>query len=190
MQLKTRSSVRPPSRGVEPIRYAIARSYLGWALVAATARGVCQLDLDDSREELRERLKAEFPEAELQNGDLKFQAVVAQAIAFLENPTKEREFPLDLRGTEFQQRVWKVLQTIPPGSTASYTEIAKQIGNPKAARAVAQACAANQVAVAIPCHRVVRGDGKLAGFRWGIERKRLLLERESPQGDRPKRSLL
>ena len=159
----------------ETTRYAIAQSYLGWVLIAATERGICRIDFDDSSDALHARLKAELPKAELRDGDPAFKT----ALAFLEDPERSLELPLDLRGTAFQQRVWATLQNIPLGSTASYTDIAKQIGKPTAARAVARACAANQVAIAIPCHRVVRSDGKLAGYRWGIERKQVILEREA-----------
>jgi len=159
----------------ESICYAIARSYLGWVLVVATERGICKIDFDDSPKVLHAKLNVEFPEADLQENDPALKA----ALAFLENSQRSLEIPLDLQGTPFQQRVWTTLQNIPLGSTASYTEIATQIGKPTAARAVAKACAANQVAIIIPCHRVVRGDGNLAGYRWGVERKQAILEREA-----------
>lgn len=161
------------------IRYAIVQSYLGWVLVAATEQGICKIDIDAEPEILRTRLKADFPEANLQDNDPEFKTIIAQTLSFLEAPEQGLSLPLDIQGTAFQRRVWAILQTIPPGSTASYTEIAKMIGRPKAARAVARACAANHLAVAIPCHRAVRGDGDLAGYRWGIERKQALLDRES-----------
>jgi AraC family transcriptional regulator of adaptative response/methylated-DNA-[protein]-cysteine methyltransferase len=163
------------------IRYAIARSYLGWVLVAATAQGICTVDFGDSPEILKEGLRARFPKAELQDSDPGFDALVAKVLAFIESPHLGFDLPLDIQGTAFQRRVWKALQEIPAGTTTSYSDIAARIGQPKAARAVAQACAANTIAVAIPCHRVRRGDGEPGGYRWGVERKRALLERESDQ---------
>ncbi len=124
-------------------------------------------------------MRARFPRAELQNGDERFSSWVAQVVAFIEAPQQELDLPLDIQGTAFQQRVWTALREIPVGSTASYAEIAARIGQPSAARAVARACATNPVALAIPCHRVVREDGKLGGYRWGLERKQALLEREA-----------
>ena len=163
------------------IRYAVVPSYLGWVLVAVTGRGICRIDFGDDPEILEMRLAANFPRAEIQADDPVITSIIAQTIAFLEAPGKGLELPLDIQGTAFQQRVWSALQQIQPGTTASYAEIAAQIGNPKAARAVAQACAANKLAVAIPCHRVVRGDGGLGGYRWGTQRKRALLDREASQ---------
>ncbi len=161
------------------IRFAIVQSCLGWVLVAATKRGICKIDLSDTPGLLQTRLKTSFPQADLQTADPDFEAIVAQVLAFLETPNLGLALPLDIQGTAFQRRVWTALQEIPPGSTASYGDIAARIGNPKAARAVAQACAANSIAVAIPCHRVVRSNGDLGGYRWGTERKREILERES-----------
>lgn len=160
------------------IRYAILPSYLGYILIAATEKGVCKIDLDDTPEILLDRLKESFPEAELQENDPAFTAVITQTLAYLEAPEKGHSLPLDIQGTAFQRRVWSALQNIQPGQTASYADIAQQIGSPKAARAVAQACAANELAVAIPCHRVIRSNGELGGYRWGLERKRQLLEKE------------
>ena len=160
------------------IRYAIVQCYLGWVLVAATDRGICRIDLDDSREVLRKRLEVTFPSASFLEDDADIGHITTQTIAFLEEPAAGLDLPLDIQGTAFQHRVWTALQRIPFGQTASYGEIARQIGDPKAARAVAGACASNPVAVAIPCHRVVKSDGGLGGYRWGIERKRVLLERE------------
>jgi AraC family transcriptional regulator of adaptative response/methylated-DNA-[protein]-cysteine methyltransferase len=160
------------------IRFAIVQSYLGWVLVAVTDRGICRIDFDDSREILRNRLKNTFPKAKLVADNPDIDDIVVQTIAFLEAPEEGLNLPLDVQGTAFQHRVWTALQRIPSGKTASYGEIARRIGDPKAARAVAGACASNPVAVAIPCHRVVKSDGKLGGYRWGIERKRALLERE------------
>jgi AraC family transcriptional regulator of adaptative response/methylated-DNA-[protein]-cysteine methyltransferase len=160
------------------IRYAIVRCYLGWVLVATTDRGICRIDLDDSREVLKKRLEVTFPNAGFLEDDAEIGHITSQTIAFLEAPEGGLDLPLDVQGTAFQHRVWKALQNIPAGSTASYGEIGRQIGKPKAARAVAGACASNPIAVAIPCHRVVKSDGGLGGYRWGIERKRALLERE------------
>jgi AraC family transcriptional regulator, regulatory protein of adaptative response / methylated-DNA-[protein]-cysteine methyltransferase len=176
------SDYRKGGRGMV-IAYAVAACYLGWVLVAATSQGVCRVDLDDSGEALIAQLRADFPEAELQAGGPAFDAVVKEILALLEAPDRGTSLPLDIQGTAFQRRVWAALQQIPPGETVSYGELASRIGNPQAARAVAQACAANRVAVAIPCHRVVRGNGALGGYRWGLERKQALLARESAQPD-------
>jgi len=160
------------------IRFALGQCSLGAILVARTAAGVCAILLGDDAEALLRDLQDRFPRAELIGGDLGFEALVAQVVGFVEAPGIGLDLPLDVRGTAFQQRVWLALREIPAGTTASYAEIARRIGAPKAVRAVARACAANAVAVAIPCHRVVRSDGALSGYRWGIERKRALLERE------------
>ncbi|MFX1355017.1 MAG: bifunctional DNA-binding transcriptional regulator/O6-methylguanine-DNA methyltransferase Ada [Promethearchaeota archaeon] len=160
------------------IRYGIGHSSLGWVLVAATDVGICTIELGDTPEALVESLRARFSEAERVDGDAGFAARMAQVLSFLDAPQEGLDLPLDIRGTAFQRRVWLALREIAPGSTASYGEVAARIGQPKAARAVAQACASNPIAVAIPCHRVVRADGRLGGYRWGKERKRLLLERE------------
>lgn len=161
------------------IRFATARSYLGWVLVAATDRGICRIDFDDAPERLRARLEAAFPQASLVVDDLEFSHTVTQVLVFLEKPDQGLALPLDIRGTAFQRQVWLALQHIPAGSTASYGDIATRIGQPQAARAVAQACASNNIAVAIPCHRVVRRDGDLGGYRWGLDRKRAILDRET-----------
>jgi AraC family transcriptional regulator, regulatory protein of adaptative response / methylated-DNA-[protein]-cysteine methyltransferase len=161
------------------IRFAIERSFLGWVLVAATARGICAIEFGDTPAVLTEQLQARFPNAQLQEPDPIFADSVAQVIALIETPDRGLDLPLDIQGTAFQQRVWKALQAIPCGTTLSYTEVAQQIDQPTAVRAVATACAANKLAVAIPCHRVVRSNGELSGYRWGIERKRALLEKEN-----------
>jgi AraC family transcriptional regulator, regulatory protein of adaptative response / methylated-DNA-[protein]-cysteine methyltransferase len=161
------------------IRFAVAPVSLGWMLVAATERGICAIELGDTPEALVERLHVRFPRAERCDDDSAFAAWVRQATAFLEAPRRGLDLPLDIQGTAFQQRVWKALQEIRPGRTESYADVARRIECPSAARAVAQACASNPVAVAIPCHRVVRSDGDLGGYRWGTERKRALLEREA-----------
>jgi AraC family transcriptional regulator of adaptative response/methylated-DNA-[protein]-cysteine methyltransferase len=161
------------------IRYAVVQSYLGWVLIAATAHGICRIDFGDAPDTLLTRLTATFPEADLQGDDPAFTTMAAQTLVFLESPREGLALPLDIQGTAFQRRVWSALQEIQPGVTASYADIARRIGQPTAARAVAQACAANNIAVAIPCHRVVRSDGDLGGYRWGVERKRAILAREA-----------
>lgn len=165
------------------IRHAIARCDLGWALVAATARGICAIELGDDPDELRERLTARFPAAQRADDDPEFAGWVTGVLAALDRPSGDIDLPLDVRGTAFQRRVWQALRAVPAGSTATYAEIADMIGKPSAARAVGRACATNPVAVAIPCHRVVRGDGGLGGYRWGLPRKRALLEREAARLD-------
>ncbi len=162
-----------------PIRFAAARTDLGWVLVAATERGVCAIDLGDSRDALIGNLRTRFKEAKLQDGDPELIRWVGQVAGLIEFPGSGLDLPLDIRGTAFQRRVWRELRAIPPGKTVSYSEIARRIGIPHAARAVAQACASNPLALAIPCHRVVRKDGGLGGYRLGIGRKRALLEREA-----------
>lgn len=161
------------------IRFAVGESSLGAILVAQSQRGICTILLGDDPERLVRDLQDQFPKAELIGGDGDFEQLVAQVVGFVEAPGIGLNLPLDVRGTAFQQRVWQALREIPSGQTVSYTEIAQRIGSPKAVRAVAQACAANHIAVAIPCHRVVRRDGDISGYRWGIERKRELLRREA-----------
>ena len=161
------------------IRFAIGESSLGSILVAATGRGVCAIFLGDDPEQLVRDLQDRFPRADLVGGDAGFERIVAEVVGFVEEPGVGLNLPLDVRGTAFQQRVWQALREIPAGETASYAEIARRIGAPRATRAVAGACAANVLAVAIPCHRVVRTDGALSGYRWGVERKRALLDREA-----------
>ncbi len=173
----TPSAYRDGAPG-EVIHYAIARSYLGWVLVAATDKGICRIELDDAPEALLERLVSVFPKAQLIGDDVAFRERVCQVLAFLDQPERGLALPLDIQGTAFQRRVWAALQEIPVGDTLSYSEVADKIGKPTAARAVARACASNRIAVAIPCHRVVRSDGKLGGYRWGLERKAALLEHE------------
>lgn len=162
-----------------PIRFAIGECSLGSILVAATERGVCAITLGDDPEALAHDLEQRFPRAQLIGADATFERLVAQVVGLVERPGATAALPLDIRGTAFQQRVWQALSKIPAGETASYAQIAAAIGAPSATRAVAQACGANALAVAIPCHRVVRTDGALSGYRWGVERKRQLLEREA-----------
>lgn len=165
----------------QQIRFAVGQCSLGAILVASTALGVCAILIGDDPDALVRDLQDRFPQAELIGGDAEYERVVATVVGFVEAPKVGLDLPLDVRGTAFQMRVWQALQEIPAGATASYTEIARRIGAPAAVRAVAGACAANPLAVAIPCHRVVRSDGGLSGYRWGVERKRLLLAREAAQ---------
>ena len=161
------------------IRFAIGACSLGAILVAQSERGICAILLGDDPEQLVRDLQDKFAQAELVGGDAQFERVVAQVVGFVEAPQQGLELPLDIRGTAFQQRVWQALRKIPAGSTASYSEIARRVGAPHAVRAVAGACAANSLAVAVPCHRVIRRDGALSGYRWGVARKQELLARES-----------
>lgn len=162
----------------EDIRFAVGACSLGAILVAATERGICAVLMGDDPELLVRDVQDRFPKARLIGADAGFERTVAQVVGLVEAPRIGLDLPLDVRGTAFQQRVWAALRAIPAGETVSYTELAQRIGSPAAVRAVAGACAANPVAVAIPCHRVVRNDGNLSGYRWGIERKAALLERE------------
>jgi AraC family transcriptional regulator of adaptative response/methylated-DNA-[protein]-cysteine methyltransferase len=162
-----------------PIRYAVGESWLGLTLVAATPRGICAILFGDSEDALRDELAGIFHRADITLAGADFTQRLADVLAAIEQPELSRQLPLDIRGTAFQQRIWAALRDIPAGATASYKDIAERIGEPKAVRAVAGACAANRLAVAVPCHRVVRSDGGLSGYRWGPERKRKLLDREA-----------
>lgn len=162
----------------ETIRFAVGECSLGSILVAATGKGICAITLSNDPEELVKHLQDSFPNAELIPDDSQFARTVAQVIGLVEEPSQQFALPLDIRGTAFQQKVWDALRKIPPGKTISYSELARQIGSTKSVRAVASACGANKIAVAIPCHRVVRLNGDLSGYRWGVERKRKLIERE------------
>jgi AraC family transcriptional regulator of adaptative response/methylated-DNA-[protein]-cysteine methyltransferase len=161
------------------IRFAVGECSLGAILVAATEKGVCAIELGDDPEALVRALQDRFANARLVGGDEAFEQLVARVVGFVEAPAQGLDLPLDIRGTAFQQRVWNAIRAVPAGSTASYSEIAARIGEPKAVRAVAQACGSNMIALAIPCHRIVRRDGSASGYRWGVERKRVLLEREA-----------
>ena len=174
----TPSAVKRGGAGAH-IRFAVGQASLGAVLVAATDKGVCAITLGDDPHALVRELQDRFPRAELEGGDAEFERMVAQVVGLVEAPGQRLDLPLDIRGTAFQQRVWAALRAIPPGKTATYQEIARAIGQPKAVRAVAQACGANPLAVAIPCHRVVRTDGDVSGYRWGVERKRKLIDREA-----------
>jgi AraC family transcriptional regulator of adaptative response/methylated-DNA-[protein]-cysteine methyltransferase len=162
----------------ETIRFVTVATPLGWALVAATGRGICMTALGDERDGLAAALRQRFPVAELIAEDAGLKEWADRIVRFITAPEQNLDLPLDIRGTAFQARVWRALQKIPLGTTASYTEIAATLGQPKAVRAVAQACAANKLALIVPCHRVIRSDGGLGGYRWGLERKRALLARE------------
>jgi AraC family transcriptional regulator of adaptative response/methylated-DNA-[protein]-cysteine methyltransferase len=162
----------------EEIKFAVGQTSLGAILVASSKKGVAAILLGNDPDKLVRSLQDRFPKAHLIGADRDYEALVARVVAFVERPEIGLRLPLDVRGTAFQQRVWQALQEIPVGETVSYAEIARRIGSPKAVRAVAGACAGNNLAIAIPCHRVVRIDGSLSGYAWGVERKRILLDRE------------
>jgi len=176
----TPTAFRDGGRGVA-IRFALGECWLGSILVAATDKGVCAILLGDDAHALLRDLQDRFPKARLIGGDRAFEQLVAKGVGCVDAPKLGLDLPLDVRGTAFQQRVWQALREIPAGSTITYSKLAQRIGQPKAVRAVAQACASNAIAVAIPCHRVVRTDGSLSGYRWGVERKRALLAREAAE---------
>ncbi|WP_079254094.1 bifunctional DNA-binding transcriptional regulator/O6-methylguanine-DNA methyltransferase Ada [Endozoicomonas arenosclerae] len=161
------------------IFFAVGECYLGAILVAQSHKGICAISLGDDPDQLVRELQDQFPRSKLVGNDREYEKLIAHVVGFLENPETDLKMPLDIQGTAFQKRVWSALQTIPVGTTASYADIAEKIGSPKAVRAVARACATNSLAIAIPCHRVVRSDGSLSGYRWGVERKRELLANES-----------
>jgi AraC family transcriptional regulator of adaptative response/methylated-DNA-[protein]-cysteine methyltransferase len=170
---------RPIAR--DPIRYALGQSALGAVLAAMSKRGLREIALGDDPDELARDFQRRFPEAELASVK-EAEAWLVKVIRFVEAPASGLDLPLDIRGTAFQQKVWQALRQIPAGAKVSYTDIAERIGAPKSVRAVAAAIAANTLAVAIPCHRVIRADGSLSGYRWGVERKAALLRRESGAG--------
>lgn len=163
----------------EAIRFAVGQCSLGAILVASSAKGVAAILLGDDPDRLVCDLQDRFPKATLIGADASYEALIARVVGVVEHPALGLNLPLDVRGTAFQQRVWQALREIPVGQTVSYADIARQIGQPSAVRAVAGACAANKLAVAIPCHRVVRHDGSLSGYAWGVERKRDLIDREA-----------
>jgi AraC family transcriptional regulator of adaptative response/methylated-DNA-[protein]-cysteine methyltransferase len=169
----------------ETIRCATVETPLGWALVAATERGICMTALAEDRDSLATALKQRFPAAAIVAADAELKDWADRIVGFITAPARTLDLPLDIRGTAFQARVWRALCKIPLGTTATYSEIAAAIGQPRAVRAVAQACAANKLALVVPCHRVVRRDGDLGGYRWGVERKRALLARESAAAQEP-----
>jgi AraC family transcriptional regulator, regulatory protein of adaptative response / methylated-DNA-[protein]-cysteine methyltransferase len=163
----------------EEIHFAVGQSSLGAILVATSKKGVVSILMGEDPEALLRTLQDHFPKARLVGADRDYEKLIAQVIGLVESPGGNFDLPLDVRGTAFQQRVWQALRKIPAGRTATYSQIASRIGSPKAVRAVAGACAANNIALAIPCHRVIRNDGALSGYRWGVERKRVLLDREA-----------
>jgi AraC family transcriptional regulator, regulatory protein of adaptative response / methylated-DNA-[protein]-cysteine methyltransferase len=165
----------------EEIKFAVGQTSLGAILVASSTKGVASILLDDDPEKLVRDLQDRFPNACLVGADRDYESLIARVVGFVENPHVGLDLPLDVRGTAFQRRVWQALQEIPAGQRVSYSEIARRIGSPNSVRAVAGACAANNLAVAIPCHRVVRNDGALSGYAWGVDRKRALLDREASQ---------
>lgn len=160
------------------IYFAVGRCTFGDILVAQSETGVCAIFLGDNPQALIQQLQDQFANAELVGADNSFERVVASVVGFIENPFQHIDLPLDIKGTAFQELVWNALREIPPGQTVSYSEIAARIGKPRAIRAVASACAANKLAVIIPCHRVVRTDGSLSGYRWGLDRKAELIRHE------------
>ncbi|RFP12172.1 MULTISPECIES: bifunctional DNA-binding transcriptional regulator/O6-methylguanine-DNA methyltransferase Ada [unclassified Duganella] len=174
----TPTAFRAGGRGAQ-IRFAIGACSLGAILVASTEQGICAILIDDDPDVLVRDLQDRFPKAELIGAEPEYEQVVSRVVGMVERPEIGLDLPLDVRGTAFQQRVWQVLREIPAGRTVSYAELAALVGSPKGARAVAGACAANALAVAIPCHRVVRNDGSISGYRWGVDRKAALLDRES-----------
>lgn len=187
----TPSAYRKGAAGMT-IRYGVAACDLGRVGMAVTEQGICAIELGDETEAVVERLRASFPKARLEEAGAEFADLLERVVALVEAPASPVELPLDIRGTAFQERVWEALRRIPPGTTATYAEIARRIGHPRAQRAVAGACAANRLAVAVPCHRAVRSDGGAGGYRWGVARKRALLGREGgragnrgPSGEDP-----
>lgn len=166
----------------ETIQYGVTECILGWVLVAATERGICSIELGDDVTALVLQTQKRFPAATIKKAGSDFKCVIEDVVDFVHTPTSDFNLPLDIQGTVFQQKVWSVLKDIEPGKTMSYTEVAEKIGNPHAVRAVATACAANKLAVVIPCHRVISKSGKLSGYRWGVARKKALLENEKKQG--------
>lgn len=170
---------RGQDQRVSDIRFAIGDSSLGHVLVAASTKGVCAILLGDDARSLARELRHCFPDAVLRDGDDDFDQLADKVVRFVENPATAADFALDMRGSEFEQKVWTALREIPVGETATYGEIAKRIGVPQGARDVGEACASNPLAIAVPCHRVVKSDGRLSGYRWGVARKRKLLNREA-----------
>jgi len=162
----------------EVIAYTLEKTQLGWLLVAATEKGVCSIEFGDNKKQLREEFQQRFSAAIIDTTDQKLRGWVAEIVSFIQTPFHGLHLPLDIQGTAFQRRVWQALQKIPLGTTVTYAQVADAIGQPQAHRAVARACAANQLALAVPCHRVVRKNGEMGGYRWGVERKRQLLDRE------------
>lgn len=161
------------------IEYELGTSSLGCVLVAMSEKGVCAIALADKPDELVDWLQQKYPHARQAADNAVLLSRLQQVLNYTESPGTSLDLDLDINGTDFQKRVWRALQTVPAGQTCSYSEIARQIGSPKSVRAVAGACAANSLALAIPCHRIVRKDGQLSGYRWGVERKKMLLQKEA-----------
>lgn len=180
---KLDASMDPKKSRAAPINFACGDSSLGKFLVARSKKGLCAILLGDSEQELIADLRARFPAIELHHSETNFSEQLQRVVRLIEYPRQALDLPLDIRGTLFQQKVWQSLREIPTGETRSYSDIAQAIGSPKSVRAVASACAANALAIAIPCHRVVRTDGNLSGYRWGVERKKILLQREAGSGE-------
>lgn len=172
----TPARAAPAARDV--LSCGVRKTSLGWALIAASGDGVCAIFFGDEPEPLFDELRARWPKAACVTGDAKFARLADAVAAYIENPSARVPFALDIRGTDFQRRVWAAMRKIPPGETASYSEIARRVGAPNAMRAVGSACGANPIAIVIPCHRVVRADGDLSSYRWSVERKVALLTRE------------
>jgi len=160
------------------ITYGVAQCFLGWLIIAATDRGICAIEFGDDPEALPEQVQSRFPNAQLNKADLGFKTLIKEVVDFIESPKDTFQVPLDIQGTAFQQQVWEVLRQINPGETMSYTDVAERLGKPNAVRAVASACSSNKLAVVIPCHRIISKAGKTGGYRWGIERKKKLLQLE------------
>ncbi|MEG3639661.1 bifunctional DNA-binding transcriptional regulator/O6-methylguanine-DNA methyltransferase Ada [Magnetococcus sp. PR-3] len=173
----TPTQLRRGGEGVE-ISYGMSRCYLGWVMVAMTQRGICSIQFGDDEESCLELLNQQFPKAHLHRGGASFVQSLQAVVHFLDQPQRGLDLPLDIQGTAFQQRIWKLLLTIPAGQVVTYSALAQMYGNPRAVRAVARACASNRIGVAIPCHRVVGKKGAITGYRWGVERKQLLLDKE------------
>ena len=171
------------SKGGHGVRmvFAVQKTSLGWVLIARSEQGVCSIDIADNSYALRKRLSALFPQAKLEEDNEVLAPYMHELLRYLETPRSGLQLPLDIRGTAFQRRVWAALREIPPGRTLTYRQLARKIGRPSAVRAVAGACAANTLALAVPCHRAVRQDGRLGGYRWGLSRKRALLRREKSE---------
>ena len=174
-----RTSSTSAGAAAEAIAFAIGESSLGQILVARSTRGVCAILIGTDKDELEADLAARFPGARLSHDESALRADLKKVIRFVDKPASGLDLPLDLRGTPFQRRVWTALRAIPASTTTTYTDVAQRIGAPRAVRAVASACAANPLALAVPCHRVMRNDGSLAGYRWGVERKRALINKEA-----------
>lgn len=179
MKSASNTSKHEPSANPEVIRFTIGSCSLGFLLVASSKKGICCITLGDDPGPLVADLKKRFKNLNVVEDDEALKEFLTQVIGFVETPRIGLDLPLDVRGTEFQQRVWRALLKIPLGTTTSYSSVAHMIGSPNSVRAVAGACGANSISLAIPCHRVVRSDGQISGYRWGIERKHALLARES-----------